>query len=131
MRASPLAAAYDELIALGRAHGFALALATASLAITQDSPEEVIEFYDRVFINTRRSLAAAAAHNRLLASLARASGTPLIDTTAGLAGEWDADLFIDLVHFTPKGTEVFAQRVLDGIAPLLTGDQGAGCVTRP
>jgi lysophospholipase L1-like esterase len=130
MRASPLATAYGELIALGRVHRFAVALATASLAITPDSPEEVIEFYDRVFINTRRSLAAAAAHNRLLASIARESGTTLIDTTGGLAGEWDADLFIDLVHFTQKGTDVFAERVFDGTAPLLTGDKGPGCVKR-
>jgi lysophospholipase L1-like esterase len=123
MRASPLAAAYGELIALGRAHGFAVALATASLAITQDSPEEVIEFYDRVFINTRRSLAAAAAHNRLLAGIARESGATLIDATPGLAGNGTPTCSLIFVHFTQKGTDAFAQRVFDGIAPPLEGDR--------
>jgi lysophospholipase L1-like esterase len=128
MRASKLAASYDELIRLGREHNFVVALANASLAVTPDSPDEVIDFYDRVFANTRRMLAATAAHNRLLERIAGDTGTLLIDTTPGFAGEWDADLFLDLVHFTPRGMDRFAQRIFDGLKPLLAADAALRCI---
>lgn len=121
---------YRELVGLGKANGFTTVLANLSMVVTKDSPREVIDFYGRVFMPISRLLPAAAEHNRIVEEVARDTGTPFIDTTPGLAGQWDADYFYDMVHFTQKGSDVLANHVFEGIAPLLQNNPDLACVPR-
>jgi peptidoglycan/LPS O-acetylase OafA/YrhL/lysophospholipase L1-like esterase len=124
---SDLAHYYEELIRVGREHNFMPVLANPSLAATSKSPNEVIDFYRGVFPNTWRILAASDVHDQLIRNIAHRSAVPFVDTTPGLNGEWDADLFIDLVHFTWKGNEVMAERMFDGLKPLVVGNPTLRC----
>jgi lysophospholipase L1-like esterase len=98
--------------------------------ITKDSPREVIDFYGRVFMPISRILPAAAEHNRIVEEVAKDTGTPFIDTTPGLAGQWDADYFYDMVHFTQKGSDVLASRIFEGLVPLLRNNPDLSCTPR-
>jgi peptidoglycan/LPS O-acetylase OafA/YrhL/lysophospholipase L1-like esterase len=121
---------YRELVALGKANGFATVLANLSTVITKDSPRQVIDFYGRVFMPISRILPAAAEHNRIVEEVAKDTGTPFIDTTPGLAGQWDADYFYDMVHFTQKGSNVLANRIFEGLMPLLRNNPDLSCAPR-
>ncbi|MDF2116530.1 acyltransferase family protein [Roseiarcaceae bacterium H3SJ34-1] len=121
---------YRELVDLGKANGFTTVLANLSTVVTGDSPREVIDFYGRVFMPIARILPAVAEHNRQVEQVARDTGTPFIDTTPGLAGQWDADYFYDIVHFTQKGSDVLAKHMFDGIAPLLRNNPDLSCTPR-
>ncbi|HZZ59603.1 MAG TPA: acyltransferase family protein, partial [Roseiarcus sp.] len=92
---SRYAKAYRELIALGRASGVPVALATASMAVDASSPRDVKDFYGAVFKPIDDIIAANAAHNRLVGLIAKERGAPLIDMTPGLDGVWDDDLYLD------------------------------------
>ena len=63
---SRYAEAYRKLIALARAGGVDVALADASMAINEDSPREVKDFYGAVFKPIDDIIAANAAHNRMV-----------------------------------------------------------------
>jgi len=121
---------YRELVGLGKTNGFTTVLANLSTVVTKDSPREVIDFYGRVFMPISRILPAVAEHNRQVEQVARDTGTPFIDTTPGLTGQWDADYFYDIVHFTQKGSDVLANRVFEGIAPLLHNNPDLSCAPR-
>jgi peptidoglycan/LPS O-acetylase OafA/YrhL/lysophospholipase L1-like esterase len=127
---SDLAYYYEELIRVGREHNFTPVLANPSLAVNSKSPNEVIDFYGQVFQNTWRIVAASDVHGQLLRDIAHKTTVPFVDTTPGLNGEWDADLFIDLVHFTWKGNDTMAERVIAGLRPLFAGDPTLRCVDK-
>ena len=107
---------YRKLIALGRANGVPVALATSSLAVNANSPRDVKDFYGAVFKPIDDIIAANAAHNRMVRILAKQTGVPLIDMTPGLDGVWDDDLYLDIVHFTERGNERVAERHVRGAA---------------
>jgi hypothetical protein len=88
----------------------------------------VIDFYGRVFPNTWHILAASDVHDQLVRDVANKFAVPFVNTTPGLNGEWDADLFLDLTHFTRRGNDVMAERVFDGLRPLLVDDPTLHCV---
>lgn len=121
---------YAELLDLGRSAGFRPVLTTLSTAVTPGSPREVIDFYGRTFMPIDRRLAAVEEHNRMLERLAAQTGTALVDSRPGLAGGWDDDLFVDIVHLTQKGSDVLADRVAQGLAPLLLAEPGLRCTPR-
>ncbi len=76
---SRYADAYHKLIAIGRANGVTVVLATSSMAVNANSPADVKAFYGAVFKPIDDIVAANAAHNRMVRLLASETGTPLID----------------------------------------------------
>jgi len=121
---------YRELIRLGRENHFQVVLANSSMAVTASSPPEVREFYGRTFLGIDLLIAKIAAHNYMIKKIADAEGVLFIDTTPHLAGVWDADLFLDPVHFTQKGNNLLAQHMFDGLAPVLRRDESLRCIER-
>ena len=120
------AAAYRDLIALARAYDVPVVLATAPMAVSETSPREVKDFYGTVFKPIDDILAANAAHNRLVKLVGREEGAPVIDATAGLDGEWDGDLYLDIVHFTEAGHKRMAATMFEGLLPILA-ESGVKC----
>ena len=116
---SRYAEAYRKLIALTRENRVPLVLATSSMAVSENSPREVKEFYGAVFKPIDDIIAADAAHNRLVRLLAQESGVPVIDAVAGLDGVWDDDLYLDIVHFTDRGHERMAEAMFRELTPIL------------
>ena len=70
---------YRKLIALARDGGADIALADATMAVNEESPREVKDFYGAVFKPIDDIIAANAAHNRMVKLIAREEGAPLID----------------------------------------------------
>ena len=126
---SRYADAYRKLIALSRANGVPVALATASMAVNGSSPREVKDFYGAVFKPIDDIIAANAAHNRMVRLLAKENDAPLIDMTPGIDGVWDDDLYLDIVHFTERGNERVAEKMFEALLPVLASE-GLRCVMR-
>lgn len=118
---------YSQLVALGQAHGIKIVLANLSAVVTQSSPQEVIDFYGRVFQPIERLLPAIAEQNRIVENVAKRTGTPFVDTRPGLDGKWDDDLFIDIVHFTQKGSNRIAKTMFDRLASELAREPTMNC----
>jgi hypothetical protein len=55
---------------------------------------------------------------------------PLIDTTRDLDGQWDDDLYLDIVHFTEAGNERAASAIFRQLLPILAERDGLRCVLR-
>jgi peptidoglycan/LPS O-acetylase OafA/YrhL/lysophospholipase L1-like esterase len=127
---SRYAEAYRKLIALARDNGVDVALAGSSMAVNEDSPREVKDFYGAVFKPIDDIVAANAGHNRLIKLIARNEGAPLIDMTDGVDGVWDDDLYLDIVHFTEAGNERVADLVFRRLVPILAEREGLRCVLR-
>jgi lysophospholipase L1-like esterase len=127
---SGLAKMYRELLEMGRRHHFLVVLANFSMAVTADSPDEVKDFYAGVFTHLKAMIAHVSAHNKMVKEIASRAHVPFIDTTPHFAGNWDSDLFLDPVHFTQKGSDLFAHRILDGLMPLLTSSENIDCSAR-
>ena len=98
------------------------------MAINEESPREVKDFYGAVFKPIDDIIAANAAHNRLVRLIARDEGAPVIDMTAGVDGQWDGDLYLDIVHFTEAGNERVAHDVFRQLLPMLADRDGLKCV---
>jgi peptidoglycan/LPS O-acetylase OafA/YrhL len=127
---SRYADAYRKLIALARAGGADVALADSSMAIDEDSPREVKDFYGAVFKPIDDIVAANAAHNRMVRLLSEEERAPLVDTTQDLDGQWDGNLYLDIVHFTEAGNERAAEVVFRQLLPILAERDGLRCVQR-
>ena len=121
---SRYAEAYRKLIALARAGGADVALADSSMAINEDSPREVKDFYGAVFKPIDDIVAANAAHNRMVRLLSQEEQVPLIDTAGDLDGQWDDDLYLDIVHFTEAGNERVAGVIFRQLLPILAERDG-------
>jgi len=126
---TPYAAAYRNLVALARAGDVPVVLATAPMAVNEESPREVKDFYGTVFKPIDDILAANAAHNRLVKLMGREEDVSVIDATKNLDGKWDDDLYLDIVHFTESGHARMARNMFEGLAPLLA-KAGVGCEIR-
>lgn len=118
---------YSELVKMGADNGFRVVLANLSAVVNEGSPREVIDFYGRVFQPIERILPAIAAHNRMVEAVAKRTGTPFVDTRPGLDGDWDKDLFVDIVHFTQKGSDLIAATMFDKLASELARDPAMQC----
>ena len=127
---SRYAEAYRKLIALARDNGVDIALADSSMAINQDSPRAVKDFYGAVFKPIDDIVAANAAHNRMVRLLSQEERVPLIDTAGDLDGQWDDDLYLDIVHFTEAGNERVANAIFRQLVPILAEREGLRCVLR-
>ena len=119
---------YRKLIALARGGGADIALADATMAVNEQSPREVKDFYGAVFKPIDDIIAANEAHNRMVKLIAREEGAPLIDMAAGVDGQWDDDLYLDIVHFTERGNERVAGLMFRALLPILAR-HGVRCST--
>jgi hypothetical protein len=54
----------------------------------------------------------------------------LIDMTDGVDGQWDDDLYLDIVHFTEAGNERVAGLIFRQLLPILAERDGLRCVLR-
>ena len=121
---------YRKLIALARASGADIALAESTMAVNAQSPRKVKDFYGAVFKPIDDIIAANAAHNRMVKLIAREEGAPLIDMAAGVDGQWDDDLYLDIVHFTERGDERVAGLMFKALLPILAEREGLRCEVR-
>ena len=121
---------YRKLMALARAGGADIALADSTMAVNEQSPRKVKDFYGAVFKPIDDIIAANAAHNRLVKLIAREEGAPLIDMAAGVDGQWDDDLYLDIVHFTERGDEKVAALMFHALLPILAEREGVKCELR-
>ena len=118
---------YRKLIALARKSGADIALADATMAVNEQSPREVKDFYGAVFKPIDDIIAANEAHNRMVKLIAREEGAPLIDMAAGVDGVWDDDLYLDIVHFTERGDERVARLMFRSLLPILAERHNLRC----
>jgi lysophospholipase L1-like esterase len=109
---------YRQLVSQARARGSALVLCSFSMAVTSESPDAVIRFYEPVFPDLRAGILANRLHTLLVTQIAEQNGLPLIDTSPGLNGAWQ-DAYVDPIHFTQVGRERLAAHVFAGLRPLL------------
>ncbi|RBP14367.1 peptidoglycan/LPS O-acetylase OafA/YrhL [Roseiarcus fermentans] len=116
---SRYADAYRKLIALGREHGTPVVLATSSLAVDANAPREVKAFYGAVFKPIDDIIAANAAHNRMVRLIGREQSAPVVEAIASLDGDWDDDLYLDIVHFTERGNARVARAMSEALVPIL------------
>jgi peptidoglycan/LPS O-acetylase OafA/YrhL/lysophospholipase L1-like esterase len=127
---SRYAEAYRKLIALARAGGADIALADSSMAVNEASPRDVRDFYGAVFKPIDDIIAANAAHNRMVRLIAREEGAPLIDMTGSVDGQWDDDLYLDIVHFTEAGNERVSAAIFRQLLPILAERDRLQCALR-
>jgi len=121
---------YRKLIALARDNGADIALADSTMAVNEQSPREVKDFYGAVFKPIDDIIAANAAHSRMVKLIAREEGAPLIDMAEGVDGVWDDDLYLDIVHFTEAGNERVASLMFRSLLPILAERDGLHCDVR-
>jgi peptidoglycan/LPS O-acetylase OafA/YrhL len=118
---------YRKLIALARENGADIALASSTMAVDEQSPREVKDFYGAVFKPVDDIIAANAAHNRMVKLIADDERAPLIDMGHGVDGIWDDDLYLDIVHFTEAGNERVAGIMFRALLPILAERHGLRC----
>ena len=116
---------YRQLVFETRARGIDLALCSFDMAVTPESPDEVIRFYEPVFPDLRAGILANRLHTLLVSQIARKYDVLFIDTSPGLNGAYE-DAYADPIHFTQIGRERLAANVLAGLRPLLTA-ASPGC----
>ncbi len=104
-------------------------LATSSLAVDAASPREVKDFYGAVFKPIDDIVAANAAHNRMVRLIGREENAPVVEAIAGLDGDWDDDLYLDIVHFTERGNARVAEAMFEQLGPILA-EHGVSCAIR-
>jgi hypothetical protein len=127
---SRYAEAYRQLVTLARDNGADIVLADASMAVNEASPRDVKDFYGAVFKPIDDMIAANAAHNRMVRLLSQEESVPLVETTRGLDGQWDDDLYLDIVHFTEAGNERVAGTIFRQLLPILAERDGLRCDLR-
>ncbi len=126
---SRYAGAYRKLLQLGRDAGAPVVLATSSLAVDAASPRAVKDFYGAVFKPIDDIVAANAAHNRMVRLIGREENAPVVEAIAGLDGDWDDDLYLDIVHFTERGNARVAEAMFEQLGPILA-EHGVSCAIR-
>ena len=87
------------------------------------------DFYGAVFKPIDDIIAANAAHNRMVRLLGREQDTPVIEAIASVDGDWDDDLYLDIVHFTERGNARVARAMFDALTPILA-ERGVRCDAR-
>ena len=128
---SRYAEAYRKLIALARDNGADIALATSSMAVNEDESARGQGLL-------RRGVQADRRHHRRqrrpqshgAAASPATRARRCIDMTAGVDGQWDDDLYLDIVHFTEAGNERVAGVIFRQLVPILAERDGLRCVLR-
>ncbi len=73
-----------------------------------------------------RMMRDLARYNAATLSVSATIGVPAVDMAG--AGAWPDSLFVDTVHLSDRGSEVFADRLAAALGPLLAGGAGAARV---
>lgn len=119
---------YRRYIELTRGQGARLVLCNFNMAVTEDSPEEVIRFYELGFPNVGMCIDANRINSEVVAAVAQdESHVTAADVQDNLNGE-HAGNYVDLVHMTYQGKSRLAENVLRAIAPLVEEDMRASPV---
>lgn len=114
-----LALAYQEYLRIARERGIPLVVCNFNMAVDDQSPAEVIRFYEQGFPNVKFMIAANRLNTAMLPLIIRPnSGARSIDVQEGLDGDWDGP-YVDLVHLSESGKARLAENVLSGILDLL------------
>jgi lysophospholipase L1-like esterase len=129
-RSGQLYRQFEELVGQSHRLGYQLVLLSFNTAVTPASPQDAINFYRQAFPYMQTTIKGVELENILLRQLARPPEVSFIDTGRGLYGQFDDDLFIDVVHFTAKGDRMMAANVFDGLRPLLVDNAVLGCRAR-
>ncbi len=58
--------------------------------------------------------------------LGREQDAPVVEAIGSLDGDWDDDLYLDIVHFTERGNERAARNMFEALAPILA-ERGVRC----
>jgi lysophospholipase L1-like esterase len=119
---------YRKLLRAARTRGIDVAFCTFNMAVTPNSPDEVIRFYEPIFPDLRARILANRLHTLLVHQIAENHGALVIDTSPGLDGAYE-DAFVDAIHFTQAGRDRLAGHILGGLRESLTAPS-PGCQPR-
>jgi len=115
---------YRELIRIAQTNNVKLVLANYSMAVNENSPQRILDFYRRRYPGVVYWIKANQIHSTIVRQLAQQHPQVLfVDTHPNLDG--DHDKFIDLMHFTQAGRQQFAETMFAGIRDVLVGDIAA------
>ncbi len=115
---TPCAKAYEDLYQLTHTNGIRLALANFSMAVTPDSPTDVVEFYRSRFPSIYWQMRANIIHSRLIGELAeKHPDISFVDMQPRLNGFHDK--FIDLIHMTQEGRQQAAENAFASLTNIL------------
>lgn len=126
---SEYARLYRDLATRLNARRIALAVATFNMAVNEDSPEDVIQFYEQTFPDVRLRIFANRLHSRLVREIPLGPGVVTIDTSDGLDGKY-AEVYVDVAHVNQEGDDRLARNVLRGILPILASNPRLRCEPR-
>jgi lysophospholipase L1-like esterase len=118
---------YLSLVEMGRDRGVETVLATFNMAVNEDSPEEVIHFYEALVPDVRARIVANQIHTRIVRAVGRHLDVRVIDASAGLDGAY-GDAYIDIAHYSQAGRERLAANLLSGLREVLTTHPRLRCV---
>ncbi len=110
---------YKQLIGICRTHHIEVVLCTFNMSVNEQSPEDVIAFYEQGHPVARKKIRANKAHNEMLRQFAEKYRVPLVDTSPNLDGAYDKQ-FIDLVHFTQSGRDQLAEHIFPVVKEIIT-----------
>jgi lysophospholipase L1-like esterase len=115
------AQAYRELIQIAQSNNVKLVLADYSMAVNENSPRRILDFYRRRYPGVVYWIKDNQIHSTIVRQLAQQHPqVRFVDTHPNLDG--DHDKFIDLMHFTQAGRQELAKTMYAGIRDLLEGD---------
>jgi lysophospholipase L1-like esterase len=118
---SKYAGLYRQLIGFAKTNRVRLAMATYSMAVNEQSPRDVVDFYRLTFMGLNWQMKANVAHTTIVEELAREHPEVLlIDTCPVLDGKHE--MFTDLAHLTPEGKQQMAELFFSGIRETLERD---------
>jgi len=114
---------YLELIDQSHRLKYKLVLLNFNTAVTSESPEFVMKFYEGPWPGIRSIVRQIEIYNQMLRELAtKMLDITYIDVNEDLLGEYNADKYIDIVHFSPLGDKIMAKNVFKKLRPTITGE---------
>ena len=112
---------YRQLVDFAQTNRIRLVLATYSMAVNEQSPQDMVDFYRLANLGVEWQIRANLAHSLIVRQLVRENpGLCLVDTCPVLDGQHD--LYYDLVHFTPEGEMQMAEVFFTGVRKTLEAD---------
>jgi lysophospholipase L1-like esterase len=115
---------YRQLISFVQSNRLQLALATYSMAVNEQSPDDLKDFYRQSFQGLEWQIKANAAHSVIVKELARLHPEiSFVDTQPILDGKHG--MFTDLVHFSTEGKREMAKLFFEGIRDTVETDLNA------
>jgi lysophospholipase L1-like esterase len=116
---------FAELIDITRSEGIPLVVLGFNMAVNEESPSEVMDFYRGGFPDVKYRVQANRLQDVLLRRLSgRTSKVTYVDTSEGLDGH--PENFYDLVHLTRIGKQRLAGKVLKVVSRMLREDGAFG-----